>query len=73
MIEAETHSTNNNDPNSATVTESHHQKEQLIIENPDDPLSTVTHRLEDVHVTVDNEASTPTIQEIGLLLYLNIH
>ncbi len=58
MIEAETHSTNNNDPNSATVTESHHQKEQLIIENPDDPLSTVTHRLEDVHVTVDNEAST---------------
>ncbi len=70
MIEAETHST---DQNSATVTESHHQKEQLIIENPSDPLSTVTHRLEDVHVTVDNEASTPTIQEIGLLLYLNIH
>jgi hypothetical protein len=37
------------------VTESHHQKEQIIIENPNDPLSSVTHRLEDIHVTVNNE------------------
>lgn len=67
MIEGEKHWTNNDDPNSSSsVTESHHQKEQLIIENPNDPLSTVTHRLEDIHVSVDNNnTSTPIIQEIG--------
>jgi hypothetical protein len=37
------------------VTESHHQKEQINIENPNDLLSSVTHRLEDIHVTVNNE------------------
>jgi hypothetical protein len=40
-------------------TESHHQKEQIIIENPNDPLSSVTHRLEDIHVTVHNEKTVP--------------
>jgi hypothetical protein len=55
VIEGEKHWTNDGDPNSSMVTESHHQKEQIIIENPNDPLSSVTHRLEDIHVTVNNE------------------
>ena len=58
VIEGEKHSTNNGDPNSSTVSESHHQKEQIIIENPNDPLSTITHHVEDVHVKVESEAST---------------
>jgi len=59
VIEGEKHSTNNAGPNSSNVTESHHQKEQIIIENPNDPLSAVTHRLEDIHVTVNNQSSVP--------------
>jgi hypothetical protein len=55
VIEGEKHWTNNEDPNSPSATESHYQKEQIIIENPNDPLSSVTHRLEDIHVTVNNE------------------
>ncbi len=69
MVEAEKHWTNKDDPNAGAVTESHHQKEQLVIENPDDSISTVTHRLEDIHVTVENETTTtPVIQELGLFL-----
>ena len=47
--------------------EVHHHKEQLVIENPNDPLSDVTHRLEDIHVTVANETTTatPLMQEWG--------
>ncbi len=58
VIEGETNWTNKGDPNSAAVTESHHQKEQIVIENPDDPVSTITHRIEDVHITVGNETTT---------------
>jgi hypothetical protein len=65
VIEGEKHSTNEGDPNSSAVTETHDQKEQLIIENPDDSVSVVTHRLEDVHVTFEHENSTPVIQETG--------
>ena len=65
VIEAEQHWTNKDEPNAAAVTETHHQKEQLVIDNPNDPLSTVTHRLEEIHVTVDNESPTPLIQELG--------
>jgi len=61
VIEGETHSTNNQDPNSPNVTESHHQKEQIIIENINDPISTVTHQLEDIHVTVNNQPSVPNV------------
>ena len=64
VIEGEKNWTNNDDP---TVEETHHQKEQIIIENPDDPASTVTHRLEDVHITVQNETSTSGIEEIAHL------
>ena len=58
VIEGEKNWTNNDDP---AVNEIHHQKEQIIIENPDDPTSTVTHRLEDVHITVQNETITSGI------------
>ena len=54
VIEAEKNWTNND---GSTTTESHHQKEQIIIENPHDPLSSVTQRLEDIHVTVNKETS----------------
>lgn len=54
VIEAEKNWTNND---GLTTTESHHQKEQIIIENPHDPLSSVTQRLEDIHVTVNKETS----------------
>ena len=56
VIEGEKNWTNKDDPN---VTESHHQKEQIIIENPNDPVANVTHRLEDIHVTVNNETVAP--------------
>jgi len=59
VIEAEKNWTNNDDPNASNVSESHHQKEQIIIENPNDPVSTVTHQLEDIHVTVKNETVVP--------------
>lgn len=39
------------------MTESHHQKEQIVIANPDDPTSAVAHRLEDVHITVKHDAT----------------
>jgi hypothetical protein len=65
VIEGENNWTNSDDPNSGTTTESHHHKEQIIIENPNDPMSSVTHRLEDVHVTVENETTTPVIHEHG--------
>lgn len=53
VIEGEKNWTNND------ATESHHQKEQIIIENPNDPLASVTHRLEDIHVSVNNETFVP--------------
>ena len=56
VIEGEKNWTNKDAPN---VTESHHQKEQIIIENPNDVLSNVTHRLEDIHVTVSSETTAP--------------
>jgi hypothetical protein len=56
VIEGEKNWTNKDDPN---VTEIHHQKEQIIIENPNDLLSNVTHQLEDIHVTVNNETIVP--------------
>ncbi len=59
VIEGEKHWTNNDGPNSSNVTDSHYQKEQIIIENPNDPLSTITHQLEDIHVTVNNETAVP--------------
>jgi hypothetical protein len=59
VIEAEKNWTNNDDPNASNVSESHHQKEQIIIENPNDSISTVTHQLEDIHVTVKNETVVP--------------
>jgi hypothetical protein len=58
VLEAEKHSTNDGEPNSSTVHESHHQKEQIVIDNPHDPLTGVTHKIEDVHITV-NETTTP--------------
>jgi hypothetical protein len=61
VIEGEKYWTNNDDPN---VTESHHQKEQIIIENPNDPVSNVTHRLEDIHVTVNNETVAPVENKV---------
>ncbi len=66
MLETEKHLKNTDDPN---VTETHHEKEQIIIENTPDSVSTVTHQLEQVHVTVETESSTPVTQENGLLLY----
>jgi hypothetical protein len=65
VIESEKHWTNDGEPNSSTVTETHDQKEQLVIDNPNDPMSSVTHRLEDVHVTVESETSTPVIHGTG--------
>lgn len=70
VIEAEQHWTNKDAPNATTVTETHHQKEQLVIDNPTDPLSTVTHRLEEIHVTVADETSTPRSQELGQCIAL---
>jgi len=55
VLEAETHSTNENDPSSSTGSEVHHHKEQIVIDNPNDPVSDVTHRVEDVHITVKDE------------------
>ena len=54
VIEGEKNWTNSD---GLTTSESHHQKEQIIIENPQDPLSNVTQRLEDIHVTVNKETS----------------
>jgi len=69
VVETEKTLTNADDPNSSTVTETFHQKEKTIIENTNDPVSTVTHQLEQVHVTVETEPSTSVTQENGLLLY----
>ncbi len=65
MIEGENQLTNTDDSNSPTVTETHDQTEKLDNENTDDPVANVTHQIEDVHITVENEASTPVTQETG--------
>lgn len=54
VIEGEKNWTNTDGLNTSEI---HHQKEQLIIENSQDPLSNVTQRLEDIHVTVNSETS----------------
>jgi hypothetical protein len=64
VVEAEKNWTTNQD---GTPAESHQQKEQLVIDNPNDPLSSVTHRLEDIHVTVENATSTPSAHHSGQL------
>lgn len=55
METSEQHTTNENE---SLVKETHTHKEEVIINNLDDPLSTVTEKLEDIHVTVTEQAPT---------------
>jgi len=65
VIENEKQSTNTDDTNAPTVTETNDQNEKLETETPDDPISSVTQKLEDIQVTVENENSTPVTEENG--------
>jgi len=65
VIENEKQSTNTDDTNAPTVTETNDQNEKLESETPDDSVSSVTQKLEDIQVTVDNENSTPVTEESG--------
>jgi hypothetical protein len=69
LVESVNQGENTNDP---VVTGSQFQSEEVIVENPNDSLSTVTQKLEDIDVTVENEnTTTPVIQQTGLLLHLH--
>jgi hypothetical protein len=65
VIESEKQSTHTDDTNGPTVTETNDQNEKLESETPDDSVSSVTQKLEDIQVTVDNENSTPVTEESG--------
>jgi hypothetical protein len=69
LVDKENQEEKTNDP---VVTGSQLQSEEVIVENPNDSLSSVTQKLEDIHVTVGNENTTTSVlQETGLLLHLH--
>lgn len=70
MESHEQHTTNQND---SLVTETHTKIEEVIINNPDDPLSTVTQKLEDIHVTVTEQPPSTTTHGLSTIVEENNH
>jgi len=58
-----------NNNNDLTGTENQLERGELTVENPNDSVSAVTQKLEDIHVTVENgSTTTPVVEEMGSLL-----
>ncbi|CAF4808811.1 unnamed protein product, partial [Rotaria socialis] len=63
VVEGDKQEQNINETNASINDENNHEKQNSIVENADDSVSSLTHELEHIRVTLDDESTTSATEE----------